>query len=50
MIELECPWCQEPARLDFAAFVETGAVRCESCRVVVEPGEPDLAQAIALAA
>ena len=50
MIELECPWCQEPARVDFAAFVETGAVRCESCRVVVELADPDVARAIALAA
>ena len=50
MIELACPWCQEPVRVDFAAFVETAIVRCDSCHVVVELAEPERAEAIALAA
>jgi hypothetical protein len=40
MIELECPWCQEPSRLDFSAFgAETCTLRCEGCGVEVTVGD-----------
>jgi hypothetical protein len=50
MIELECPWCEQPARLDLAVLAETAAFSCESCRVEVEFAEGDLPRVLALAA
>jgi hypothetical protein len=49
MIELECPWCEEPARVDLALLVQTSAFSCESCRVEVELAD-DLPRVLALAA
>jgi hypothetical protein len=50
MIELECPWCEEPTRIDLATLTETAAVRCDACRVQVDFSGPDQPRAVALAA
>ena len=50
MIELDCPWCDEPVRLNLAALTETATFRCETCRIAVEVGEPDVRPSLALAA
>jgi hypothetical protein len=43
MIELECPWCDEPCRVDGATSVVVPLVlRCERCgvEVTVEDSAP----------
>jgi hypothetical protein len=51
MIELKCPWCQEPARLEMAALsAEACTLRCEGCSVEVEIGDQPSVAFAAIAA
>jgi hypothetical protein len=50
MVEIECPFCERPGRLDVAAFMsDPGSFRCDDCDVVVEVTDPRRAP-VALAA
>ena len=41
MIELECPWCEQPCRVDGATHVATPlVVRCDGCGVEVTVEDP----------
>jgi hypothetical protein len=43
MVEIECPFCDGPARVDATAFVaEQFSFRCEACGVEAEVTGPAL--------
>lgn len=51
MFEIECPFCQEPCRVDAGGFVREGlTLRCEGCCVEVEFDKPTDAGIQSLAA
>jgi hypothetical protein len=51
MIEIQCPFCDEPARMDVATFVAPKAtVRCEGCSIEMEIVGRDDLRTLALAA
>ena len=50
MVEIECPFCEQPCRMDAAAFMaEHCTLRCEGCSVEVEVGGLTEPGALALA-
>jgi hypothetical protein len=51
MFEIDCPFCQEPCRVDPADFTAaTFALRCDGCSTVVEVADAAPGAGLALAA
>lgn len=41
MIQIECPLCGEPCRMEMAAIAaEEWVLYCQACSIAVEVGEP----------
>jgi hypothetical protein len=51
MIDIECPFCEEPCRLEVAVFAApTSSFRCAGCAVELEIAAAPITGALATAA